>query len=195
MPNTVLHTRFGSVHPNPSDRAMQEALEQLTIVDPERHDCRLAGERGWVVAVFPSGLVQLRNEITGEGPWHMTRQSRDEALFLWRALHYGDLAALRAKPWIPGERAYAGLKSESGELLAALFCALVLLCDGIGCFVAARAAEREHREIPATGRAGWMSPAMGYAVFVMETGLSLYLSVEVIRQVVSRSRQYPRPDR
>jgi hypothetical protein len=44
----------------------------------------------------------LENPESDEGPWHMTGQTQDQIMELWRLLQIGYLAAIRQRPWLAG---------------------------------------------------------------------------------------------
>jgi hypothetical protein len=102
MPKTFLERRWGGGGPNPKENDLRVALAELAEPDVEHPDCWLSDEAGWTVAAHQSGKVVLENPESDEGPWHMTGQTHDQIIELWRLLQLGDLAAIRQKPWLAG---------------------------------------------------------------------------------------------
>jgi len=99
---TTLIRRWGIQNDNPTDDEMRSALGELDAIDPEHPDCWLSDQSGWSITAFASGLVTIENTESGEGPWHMHGQSKDEILRLWKHLQQGNLAAIQAQNWIDG---------------------------------------------------------------------------------------------
>ena len=102
MTTTYLERRWGGGGKNPSAVELRDALAELAQPDPEHPDCWLSDENGWTISAFGSGLVVFENAETGEGPFHMKRQSHEAVLELWRLLSLGEIETIRLKPWLTG---------------------------------------------------------------------------------------------
>src|SRR5215510_16419586 len=98
--------RMGVFTPNPSAAQMGSLIDSLTCNDPEHPDVAVKHETEWCISVNAAGTVTLENVETGEGPWHMLGQSKEQVLGLWEILAQGSLEALQKHPWNPG---YASL--------------------------------------------------------------------------------------
>ena len=102
MPKTFLVRRWGGGCPNPEDADLRAALAELATPDAEHPDCWVSDETGWTISAHQSGKVVLENPESDEGPWHMTGQTHDQIMELWRLLQLGHLAAIRQRPWLAG---------------------------------------------------------------------------------------------
>jgi hypothetical protein len=100
--NTHLERRWGGGGKNPRYEDLVAALAELKKPDQEHPDCWLSDEDGWTIAAHESGLVVLENPELDEGPWHIENQTAEAVLELWRLLQAGNIAAIRAKPWLEG---------------------------------------------------------------------------------------------
>jgi hypothetical protein len=80
-----------------------ELLDSLEESDDQEHpEVGLTHESGWTLSVFRRGRVVWENAETEEGPWHLSGLPRADLLGLWTALAAGDVAEIRARPWIAG---------------------------------------------------------------------------------------------
>src|SRR5687768_1121264 len=102
MSQTSLQRRWGGGGDDPTEAEMRSALAELDVHDPEHPDCWLSHYSGWSISAFGSGLVVLENLESGEGPWHMRSQTKEQVLALWRLLQSGDIPAIRSKSWLEG---------------------------------------------------------------------------------------------
>ena len=102
MKTTYLERRWGGGGKNPSQDDLREALSELKKDDPEHPDCWLSDEDNLTIAAHQNGKVVLENPETDEGPFHLKNQSPEDIIELWRLLQAGDVAAIKAKPWIDG---------------------------------------------------------------------------------------------
>ena len=96
------YDRMGNAIASPDEVAMRNLLGSLAVQGPEHPDVSLNHESGWSASVFGNGLVVLENVETGEGPWHMSGKSPEEAISLWRLLAAGKFEELKSQPWATG---------------------------------------------------------------------------------------------
>ena len=96
-----VQTRWGDSESNPSTDRLREVLAELDGNDPEHPDVCLSHESDWTLTAFEDGLLVWENASEGE-PQHMQGLSRERILELWLQLSRGDIAAIKAEPWLPG---------------------------------------------------------------------------------------------
>ena len=95
-------TQFGATERDPSPERMAAVIDGLDPDDEEHPDVSLTHDSEWCISVFASGLVIFENLEDGE-PMHMRGLSRRQILDLWQTLARGEIDALRALPWKPGQ--------------------------------------------------------------------------------------------
>jgi hypothetical protein len=93
---------MGAFTDNPSPAQMGALIDSLNHHDPEHPDVAVKHETEWCISVNAAGTVTFENAETGEGPWHMLGQSKEQVLALWELLAEGKLEALQKLPWKPG---------------------------------------------------------------------------------------------
>jgi hypothetical protein len=96
-----VNRRWGGCDHEPSLEKMREALAELGVEDIEHPDVALIHESGWCLGAYPNGLVIWENLEDGE-PRHMRGVSCEDVLEMWQWLSRGELALIKAKPWLPG---------------------------------------------------------------------------------------------
>ena len=102
MKTTYLEKRWGGGGKKPSQDELLEALADLKKDDPEHPDCWVVDEDNLAISAHQNGKVIMENVETDDGPSHMDDQRPEDIIELWRLLQAGDIAAIRAKPWIAG---------------------------------------------------------------------------------------------
>ena len=100
-----VNRRWGDSNDDPSVAQMREALAELDIDDDEHPEVALIHESGWCLGAYPSGLLIWEDLSTGCEPRHMRGVSRNHVLELWQSLARGDIVAVDAEPWQPGNGA------------------------------------------------------------------------------------------
>ena len=95
--------RWGAAQINPPVARLRELLQSLDIEDKEHPDVCLKHETEWCLSAFPSGRLVWENVgAEDNNPRHMTSVSRERVLSLWLKLAQGDVAAVEAELWLPG---------------------------------------------------------------------------------------------
>ena len=97
--------RWGGDERNPPIERLRALLQELDIQieDTEHPDISLTHETEWCLSAFPSGLLVWENlEDEDANPRHMEGVPREEVLSLWLKLAEGDISAVDAEPWLPG---------------------------------------------------------------------------------------------
>ena len=95
-------SRWGGHESEPSVDRMRAILAELDTNDDEHPDVALTHESEWCLSAFPSGLLIWENLEQGE-PRHMNGISRERVLALWIKLAHGQLDAIEAESWLPGQ--------------------------------------------------------------------------------------------
>ena len=93
---------------NPDRMRMREILEEVgsaESADAPHPDVSLVHDTsGWMVTVYPGGVVTLENlGDADELPFYLRKVGLSEALSLWTELAEGNIAKLRKRPWLQDE--------------------------------------------------------------------------------------------
>lgn len=78
----------------------EELLDDLVHSDRDHPDISLSNEDGWVLSIFPSGLVVFENGLDeDDNAMYLRGTGREEQLQLLRWLNDGQLDDIQALDW------------------------------------------------------------------------------------------------